>query len=167
MTRIDRAVDTGSRSLGLGQDGEVVVENSPHPPPPMPLIHITLQCAMPTAHPDGAFRTLVAVTDEELLDGDHLREAVRRASIIGFGGPHRVLASRQLDGVAPDLREHPHGLQGQQALRSARERLETLLTLATVVEQDVVELEDDDRSTSAGQQSSVRRAESGPGKSAR
>lgn len=122
---------------------------------------------MPTAHPDGAFRTLVAVTDEELLDGDHLREAVRRASIIGFGGPHRVLASRQLDAIAPETPGHSALLDGHQALRSMKERLEPLLALPTAVDHDGVPRDPERQPTKAQERRLARPAESGPGKPAR
>src|SRR5690349_5282840 len=84
------------RRFGPVQPDRVEVEKVLYLTTPMPIVHISLECTTPTAHADGAFRTLVAVTEAELRDGAHLREAGRRASIVGFGGPHRVLASWQL-----------------------------------------------------------------------
>lgn len=97
----------------------------------MPVVHITLECATPTGHADGAFRTLVAVTDAQLHEGAHLREAVRRALIVGFGGPHRVLAFRRLDSVTPEVPTYLAAAIGQRAGPSMSERLESLLALGT------------------------------------
>jgi hypothetical protein len=63
----------------------------------MPIIHIVLDCASPTAHNDGAYRTLVIATESEYRDGLHLQQAARRAAILGYGGPHHVRESRRLD----------------------------------------------------------------------
>lgn len=109
----------------------------------MPVLHITLECALPTAHADGAFRTLVAVTDAELHDGVHLREAVRRATIIGFGGPHHVLASRQLYAVTPEAPAHPPVPEDRLTPPSGKERLDALLTTAMDVDDDRLRPETD------------------------
>lgn len=123
--------------FGSGPAGGVVVEMSPYPATPMPVVHITLECAMPTAHTDGRFRTLVFVTDAELRDGDHVREAIRRASIIGFGGPHRVCAAKRLDAVAFEVCTESDPPDEGRSASSLCERLEPLLTAATAVEGDV------------------------------
>lgn len=63
----------------------------------MAVIYIVLDCASPTAHNDGAFRTLVSVTEIEYRAGIHLQQAARRAAILGYGGPHHVRELRRLD----------------------------------------------------------------------
>jgi hypothetical protein len=113
-----------------------VVEEMPFTHASMPIIHITLECATPTSHPDGAFRTLVAVTDAELRDGRHVSEAVRRASIIGFGGPHRVLASKRIGAVTADDPVRPILLDGDRATPSMRDRLDLSLGTCMAVEEE-------------------------------
>lgn len=81
----------------------------------MPLVRVSLNSATPANGPGGRFDTYIRVTDRELADGEHIRMAVRRAMIVGFGGPHCVLGVRRLDiatdspvpeplGPTPDLR---------------------------------------------------------------
>lgn len=103
----------------------------------MPVFHISLECTTPTAHTDGTFRTLVAVTDAELRGGAHLREAARRALIIGFGGPHRVVASRRLDAVSPEPSVGLSIPDGQLPVPSMGDRLELLLPLATAADDNL------------------------------
>ena len=133
----------------------------------MPVIHITLQCAMPTAHADGAFRTLVAVSATELCDVQHLREAVRRAMIVGFGGPHHVVAWRQLDALAPERSDHAALTDGHPVLRSLEERLQPLLTPVAPEEGEGRQPETDGQPTRGQQRPSASLAESGPRKRAR
>jgi hypothetical protein len=61
----------------------------------MPVLRVFLECTAPTGRPRGAFDTFVRVSEEELVGGSHLRIACRRAAILGFGGPHRVLEVRR------------------------------------------------------------------------
>lgn len=133
----------------------------------MPVVRITLDCATPTSHEDGAFRTFIAVTDAEFRDGVHIREAARRASIIGFGGPHRVLASRPFDAVAQEMATNLVHPNGEWAARRMRDRLEHILALGTAVEDDRPQPETTAQPTKTPQQPSARRAESGRGKTAR
>jgi hypothetical protein len=136
-----------------------VVEMSHQPTTHMPVVHITIECATRTAHADGAFRTLVAVTDAELREGAHLREAARRASIIGFGGPHRVLACRRLDAVTPEVPAPLVTLEGELPAPSMSERLELLLTLVNGIVGDAPEPEAYHQATAAARrQQSKRRA---------
>ena len=125
----------------------------------MPVVHITLECAAPTSHVDGAFRTLVAVTDAELREGAHFREAARRASIIGFGGPHRVVAVARLDAIAEET-AHLATRDCQRPAPSMSERLESLLALGPAAVQDVSESHTNAQPTGARPAQFARRARS-------
>ena len=63
----------------------------------MPTFHIYIDCATATGRPGGTFDTFVHVSDDAMIAGAHLRLACRRAAIIGFGGPHRIVEARRLD----------------------------------------------------------------------
>ena len=106
----------------------------------MPLVHITLECATPTSQVDGAFRTLVAVTYAELREGAHLREAARRASIIGFGGPHRVLASRRLDAATLEPPEIRAIMEREPAAPPMSERLAARMSAGAAPDDEIADL---------------------------
>lgn len=133
---------------------------NPSTPAVMPVFHIMLDCATPTSHVDGAFRTLVAVTDAEQREGAHFREAARRASIIGFGGPHRVVAVAQLDAIAPEETAHLAARISQRPAPSMSERLESLLALGTGAVHDVSESDTNGQPTGALPPQIARRARS-------
>lgn len=86
----------------------------------MPVLRVFLECTSPTGRPRGAFDTFVRVSEEELAGGAHLRVACRRAAILGFGGPHRVLEVRRFG--APSVTPTVVG--------DARPRMETRLIAA-------------------------------------
>jgi len=73
----------------------------------MPTLLVTLECSSPTNEVGGLYRTLVHVTDAELLAGEHLQIAVRRACILGYGGPHRTL-----EHASAPLQSHARALPG-------------------------------------------------------
>lgn len=132
------------------------MEKSLHPTTPMPVVHISLECATPTAHADGAFRTLVAVTDAELREGAHLREAARRASIVGFGGPHRLVTATRLDAATPEEATHFAALNVRWVGRSMNARLDSLLTPEIAGEGNLPEPDKDDHLTPKRHDSSKR-----------
>lgn len=105
----------------------------------MPILHITLDCSTPTSHPDGEYRTLVAVTHAELRDGLHLREASRRAAILGFGGPHRVVVSKELFAFESEMPASSDLMDGDLVPSAMGKRLDTLLNGCTASD-DVSEL---------------------------
>lgn len=66
----------------------------------MPVLRVFLECTSPTGRPGGAFDTFVRVSEDEMEVGVHLRLASRRAAILGYGGPHRVLETRRISSLA-------------------------------------------------------------------
>lgn len=125
----------------------------------MPVLHISLECATPTAHASGAFRTLVAVTDTELREGAHLREAARRATIIGFRGPYRVLACRRVDAITLEAPAPLATLDGEPPAVSISDRLELLLMVGNGMVEDAPDPEAYHQPTAAARrQQSKRRA---------
>ncbi len=63
----------------------------------MPVFRVYLECASPTNRRGGTFDTFVAVDEDQLARGEHIRIAVRRAMTVGFAGPHRIAEVRRLD----------------------------------------------------------------------
>lgn len=73
----------------------------------MPVARVALACASPTNRPDGTFQTFVAVSEGQLASGEHIRQSCRRAEILGYAGPYRVVQVR-LTGC--ELREDDAGV---------------------------------------------------------
>ena len=67
----------------------------------MPTVRVFLRCATPTNRASGLYDTFINVSDEGFSTGEHVRVAIERAAMLGYGAPHRVAEVRVLSLLGP------------------------------------------------------------------
>ena len=63
----------------------------------MVTVRVFLECASATNRPGGLYDTFIALPEAAFLRGAHLNIACRRAGILGFSSPYRLIEVRRLD----------------------------------------------------------------------
>lgn len=62
----------------------------------MVTVYIALACVTPTSRLHGEFDTYIALPETEFRRGAHIDIAKRRAGIVGYKGPYRLIQVRQV-----------------------------------------------------------------------